>query len=106
MFVCKFRDSGCVDVEEDAVVGWPQVNSQMRKVAEHHRRESTASNYVTVDNRGGGLNSMYVKVEMEGIGIARKISLWKAETHHFVVREDVIGSQWSIALSSTIFSSA
>ncbi|KAG6428475.1 hypothetical protein SASPL_112727 [Salvia splendens] len=70
-------DSGCVDVEGDAVVGWPPVNSRMRKVAEHHRRESTASNYVTVDNGGGGggLNWMYVKVEMEGIGIARKVDL-------------------------------
>ncbi|XP_047951875.1 auxin-responsive protein IAA31-like isoform X2 [Salvia hispanica] len=74
-------DCGCVDVEGDAVVGWPPVNSRMRKVAEHHRRESTAANYVTVDNGGGGgggggrLNSMYVKVEMEGIGIARKINL-------------------------------
>ncbi|KAG6403346.1 hypothetical protein SASPL_135563 [Salvia splendens] len=74
-------DCGCVDVEEDAVVGWPPVNSRMRKVAEHHRRESTASNYVTVDNGGGGggggggLNSMYVKVEIEGIGIARMINL-------------------------------
>ncbi|KAG6403344.1 hypothetical protein SASPL_135561 [Salvia splendens] len=72
-------DCGCVDVEEDAVVGWPPVNSRMRKVAEHHRRESTTSNYIMVDNggggEGGGLNSMYVKVEMEWIGIARKINL-------------------------------
>ncbi|KAL1547949.1 auxin-responsive protein IAA20-like [Salvia divinorum] len=70
-------DSGCVDdvgVEEDAVVGWPPVKPRMRKVAEHHRRESTASNFITVEN-GGGLNSKYVKVEMEGIGIARKIDL-------------------------------
>ncbi|KAG6397640.1 hypothetical protein SASPL_143810 [Salvia splendens] len=40
-------DCGCVDVEEDAVVGWPPMNSRMRKVAELHRRESTASTWIT-----------------------------------------------------------
>lgn len=61
------------DVEEH-VVGWPPVKSSMKKVREQNRRECTAANYVN----GGGIPysySMYVKVEMEGIGIARKIDL-------------------------------
>lgn len=65
-------------VEESAVVtGWPPVKPSMRKMAEQHRRESTAANYITVENGGdgGGSSSKYVKVEMEGVGIARKIDL-------------------------------
>lgn len=74
------RGNRCIDVEEDVMVGWPPV---MRKLAEQHGRESTAANYITVQSGGGGgggsNSSMYVKVEMEGIGIARKIDL---SIHH------------------------
>ncbi|KAK4391594.1 Auxin-responsive protein IAA11 [Sesamum angolense] len=66
-------------VEDDVLVGWPPVKS-WRKQFGHHSRRECATNYVNVENGGGGgdgggrgLNSMYVKVKMEGVGIGRKV---------------------------------
>ncbi|KAL0345318.1 UNVERIFIED_CONTAM: Auxin-responsive protein IAA10 [Sesamum radiatum] len=69
--------NGCV--EDDVLVGWPPVKS-WRKQFRHHSRRECASNYVNVENGGGDgggrrLNSMYVKVKMEGVGIGRKVDL-------------------------------
>ncbi|XP_057785543.1 auxin-responsive protein IAA5-like isoform X2 [Salvia miltiorrhiza] len=69
----SINSSRCVDVEEDVMVGWPPVKSWKKKLAGQHHRESSAANYITVEKGGGGSN--YVKVEMDGIGIARKIDL-------------------------------
>ncbi|XP_016455270.1 auxin-responsive protein IAA5 [Nicotiana tabacum] len=72
------------DGDEEGVVGWPPVNSLRKKLCHHIRRTGGAMNYVTVENGGGGggsggggrrSNSKYVKVKMEGVGIARKIDL-------------------------------
>ncbi|KAM0008612.1 putative transcription factor interactor and regulator AUX-IAA family [Helianthus debilis subsp. tardiflorus] len=49
--------------EENGVVGWPPVKSSRK----------------TLCHRGGGSKSTYVKVQMEGNGIARKINL---NLHH------------------------
>ncbi|KAK4374546.1 hypothetical protein RND71_005223 [Anisodus tanguticus] len=63
---------------EDGVVGWPPVNSLRKKLC--HQSCRGAMNYVTVENGsvgggGRGCNYKYVKVKMEGVGIARKIDL-------------------------------
>lgn len=50
--------------EESGVVGWPPVKSWRRKLC--HQKHGGG---------GGGLKSMYVKVKMEGVGIARKVDL-------------------------------
>ncbi|KAI3443864.1 hypothetical protein Pfo_000529 [Paulownia fortunei] len=76
-----------VDEEEDVLVGWPPVKSWMKKFCQQNHRQCTADNYITVENdsgSGGGgggreSTSMYVKVKMEGIGIARKVDL---SIHH------------------------
>ncbi|XP_015081643.1 auxin-responsive protein IAA29-like [Solanum pennellii] len=73
----KRKDIG----DEDGVVGWPPINSLRKKLCHHSCRG--AMNYVTVENggvgggSGGGRGSIYkyVKVKMEGVGIARKIDL-------------------------------
>lgn len=60
----------------DGVVGWPPINSLRKKLCHQSRRG--AMNYVTVENGGGGGRGSiykYVKVKMEGVGIARKIDL-------------------------------
>lgn len=52
-----------------------------RKQFCYQNRGGCAANYVNVENGGGGggggrrSNSKYVKVKMEGVGIARKIDL-------------------------------
>lgn len=63
------------------VVGWPPINSWRKKICQQNRPGSFV-NCVTVENGGGhaggggrGRNSMYVKVKMEGVGIARKVDL-------------------------------
>ncbi|KAH0649888.1 hypothetical protein KY284_029800 [Solanum tuberosum] len=68
------------DGDEDGVVGWPPINSLRKKLCHQSRRGTM--NYVTVENGGvgggnGGRGSIYkyVKVKMEGVGIARKIDL-------------------------------
>ncbi|CAN4103710.1 unnamed protein product [Withania somnifera] len=73
------------DVDEDGVVGWPPVNSLRKKLYHQSRRGAgDAMNYVTVENGGVGGGSSggrgsnsykYVKVKMEGVGIARKIDI-------------------------------
>ncbi|KAL5559786.1 hypothetical protein UlMin_035997 [Ulmus minor] len=52
--------------EEDHVVGWPPINSSRRKLL-HGGRMARKQNVRS--------NSIYVKVKMEGVAIARKIDL-------------------------------
>ncbi|XP_050378899.1 auxin-responsive protein IAA31-like [Argentina anserina] len=58
--------------EEDGVVGWPPVNS-WRKETFFHIHGDGGVRRRTVRVNGGG--STFVKVKMEGVGIARKIDL-------------------------------
>nr|GMD04068.1 auxin-responsive protein IAA29-like [Ipomoea batatas] len=69
------------DGDEEGVVGWPPINSVRRKLY-HLQRHRCCE--VNVENGGGGHwrrlnNSLFVKVKMEGVGIARKIDL---TAHH------------------------
>ncbi|XP_075507730.1 auxin-responsive protein IAA31-like [Primulina tabacum] len=61
--------------DDHFVIGWPPVKSRRQNCGGH-----PPANYVHVKNnaccsRGGGSNSLFVKVKMEGIGIGRKIDL-------------------------------
>ncbi|KAH6803248.1 hypothetical protein C2S51_034694 [Perilla frutescens var. frutescens] len=65
------------NINGEFVVGWPPVKSWRKQLC-HHNRRACATNYVNVENSGGGgrrNNSLYVKVKMEGVGIVRKIDL-------------------------------
>ncbi|KAL8037495.1 hypothetical protein ABFX02_11G043300 [Erythranthe guttata] len=71
----------------DFVVGWPPVRNWRKQFCDQNRRRGCAANYVNVENGGGGggggrLNSKYVKVKMEGVGIARKIDLRTFQSFH------------------------
>ncbi|CAN4113027.1 unnamed protein product [Withania somnifera] len=69
------------DLDEEGLVGWPPVNSLRKKLCSRHRGCGGAMNYVTVENgsvgggRGSNSSYKYVKVKMEGVGIARKIDI-------------------------------
>lgn len=63
------------------MVGWPPINSWRKKICRQNRRGCVV-NCVRVENGGchtgaggRGRNNMYVKVKMEGVGIARKVDL-------------------------------
>ena len=72
---------------ETLVAGWPTLNSWRKKFRQDsHDLHSTAENDETVEinSYGGSLqvrrsNTLYVKVKMEGVGIARKVDL---SLHH------------------------
>ncbi|CAJ1973707.1 unnamed protein product [Sphenostylis stenocarpa] len=64
--------------EEKHLVGWPPVKSWRRKELHHHhpatgqiRNDRIRAN----ENRSRESNSLYVKVNMEGVAIGRKINL-------------------------------
>ncbi|KAG9156647.1 hypothetical protein Leryth_006615 [Lithospermum erythrorhizon] len=80
--------------EEKGVIGWPPLNKWRKKICYYNLAGNILNNYeIRVENGGGnnvrrngdgiygGRNpkSMYVKVKMEGVGIARKIDL---TAHH------------------------
>ncbi|CAI9766766.1 unnamed protein product [Fraxinus pennsylvanica] len=82
--------------EEDRVVGWPPINSWRKKICHHHqnrRGRNTIMNYVTVENggrdggerSGGRSNFTYVKVKMEGVGIARKVDLSRHHSYQTLI---------------------
>ncbi|XAR53251.1 hypothetical protein NMG60_11021724 [Bertholletia excelsa] len=70
--------------DESEVVGWPPIKS-WRKRRCHQNRMLAVDNVVdrgahgNVINGGGSKSSSYVKVKMEGVGIARKVDL---SLHH------------------------
>ncbi|OIW19545.1 hypothetical protein TanjilG_07000 [Lupinus angustifolius] len=79
--------------DENDVVGWPPVNSYRKKLRhENYGDDEVASNYKTVwihhqphNHVSVGTrecNTLYVKVKMEGVGIARKINLTKHHSFH------------------------
>ncbi|KAJ0089960.1 hypothetical protein Patl1_13055 [Pistacia atlantica] len=69
--------------EEDVVVGWPPIKTWRKKIWHQDQgRQAKPKNNQAVKNIGFGSrsaqsksNSMYVKVKMEGMAIARKIDL-------------------------------
>jgi len=70
---------------EDAIVGWPPIKSHRKKLHHqkdaHHRNRRPGGTFAVVENGGGsgGSQSMFVKVQMEGCGLTRKIDL---RLHH------------------------
>ena len=74
---------------EDQVLGWPPLNSWRKKLRYDNYEDEVAGNDQTVwidrhDGHGsvgpgGSNNTLYVKVKMEGVGIARKVDL---SMHH------------------------
>ncbi|XP_059635133.1 auxin-responsive protein IAA29-like [Cornus florida] len=77
--------------DEDGVVGWPPINSWRKKLCNQNHGGQAADINGMVDNGGGrggggggggrGSNSMYVKVKMEGVAIARKVDLSRHESY-------------------------
>ncbi|KAL5183534.1 Auxin-responsive protein IAA29 [Glycine soja] len=71
------------DEEEESVVGWPPVNYHWRKklrVDEVVGNNNNNNHMVSVaDHRH---HSVYVKVKMEGVGIARKVDLSMHQSFH------------------------
>ncbi|XP_065848824.1 auxin-responsive protein IAA29 [Euphorbia lathyris] len=99
---CPLNMNGGVNEDEDELVGWPPIKSWRKKLLHHHQQNGhiflnnrarardnnhqlgninhnhnlNHNNNDDYDNeRHGGSNSMYVKVKMEGVAIARKINL-------------------------------
>lgn len=74
-----------VNDDDHFVIGWPPTKSRRNQSYWHNCGGHPAPNYVHVKNsaggsRGaGGSKSLFVKVKMDGIGIARKIDL---NLHH------------------------
>lgn len=70
---------------EKVVVGWPPIQSWRRKLLQRQQQQARQVIRVMNHNRmadinnekenGASSNSMFVKVEMEGAAIARKIDL-------------------------------
>ncbi|KMT02809.1 hypothetical protein BVRB_8g193910 [Beta vulgaris subsp. vulgaris] len=70
--------------EGDGIVGWPPIKSYRKKVNDaqhhHHQQRRHGGNFPAMENGGrgggcGGSRSMFVKVQMEGFFITRKIDL-------------------------------
>lgn len=64
--------------EEDGLVGWPPIKSWRKETCFHIHGDGGVRHNRTVEVNGGGV-STFVKVKMEGVGIARKIDL---SLHH------------------------
>ncbi|KAL7593842.1 hypothetical protein Lser_V15G33104 [Lactuca serriola] len=68
--------------DENGVIGWPPVKSSRKKLCHQNHGGSGGDD----GRRGsGGSKSMYVKVQMEGDGIARKIDLNLHHSYHTLV---------------------
>ncbi|XP_061341055.1 auxin-responsive protein IAA29 [Gastrolobium bilobum] len=62
--------------EENHLVGWPPIKSWRKKeLHQQHPAGGQIRNNRMQANQSRGLNSLYVKVNMEGIAIGRKIDL-------------------------------
>ncbi|CAK7345426.1 unnamed protein product [Dovyalis caffra] len=70
--------SNISDGESDGIVGWPPIKFKRKKLSRQNSRVVEVNR--AVDNGRGDCqarpsNYMYVKVQMEGVGIARKIDV-------------------------------
>ena len=63
-----------VEEEDDVIVGWPPIKFRRKRLCYRNRHNRRVDNGCA-DCHGRPSNSMYVKVKMEGVGIARKIDL-------------------------------
>ncbi|KAI4335689.1 hypothetical protein L6164_014313 [Bauhinia variegata] len=79
---CSTTTKNDGDDVEEAVVGWPPVNSRRKKLRQDNSGvqvagsdRTTMINICGFENLGGSNNALYVKVKMDGVGIARKIDL-------------------------------
>lgn len=62
--------------DENDVVGWPPVNSRRKKLRyDNYGDDQTAWIHHHQQHGRRGSNTLYVKVKMEGVGIARKVNL-------------------------------
>lgn len=91
MLICDFNyvtNSYRKDEEKKQAVGWPPIESWRKKAFHWHTQPPQ-----TIDNRrpivadhqsnqNGGQNSLFVKVKMEGVAIARKLDLKLYHSHH------------------------
>lgn len=68
---CTYRNGN----EENHLVGWPPVKSWRRKELHQHHPGRGEIRNVGIQNQSRGPNSLYVKVNMEGVTIGRKINL-------------------------------
>ncbi|KAI3495964.1 hypothetical protein L1887_38312 [Cichorium endivia] len=70
--------------DENGVIGWPPVKSS-RNMKLCHQKNHGGSGGGDGSRGDGGSKSMYVKVQMEGDGIARKIDLNLHHSYHSLV---------------------
>lgn len=80
--LCKSSSFTINKNDGEGIVGWPPIKSYRKKLcqqndAQHHHLPCRGRNFPAVENGGacGGLRSMFVKVQMEGFLITRKIDL-------------------------------
>ncbi|KAE8663422.1 kinesin-like protein KIF20B-like isoform X2 [Hibiscus syriacus] len=69
------------DAEEDQVVGWPPIKSWRKRTLHHHQHHHQHERDEQIGNGNNG-RSIYVKVKMEGVPIARKIDLRHYHSYH------------------------
>ncbi|KAL3585474.1 hypothetical protein D5086_012341 [Populus alba] len=66
------------DGESDGIVGWPPIKFKRKKLSRQNSRVPEVNRAVDngcEDCQARSSNSMYIKVKMEGVGIARKIDV-------------------------------
>ncbi|XP_020536641.1 auxin-responsive protein IAA29 [Jatropha curcas] len=69
---CRLNNKG---EDDDHVVGWPPIKSWRKKALHHQQSGRILKNRVAGGGGGKENNSIYVKVKMEGVAIARKVDL-------------------------------
>ncbi|KAG6598565.1 Auxin-induced protein AUX28, partial [Cucurbita argyrosperma subsp. sororia] len=68
------------DEEKNPSVGWPPIETWRKKaLLQHPQPPQTVENR---SNQNGGPNSLFVKVKMEGVAIARKLDLRLYHSHN------------------------
>ncbi|KAK7330078.1 hypothetical protein VNO77_24263 [Canavalia gladiata] len=89
--------------DDEALVGWPPLNYSRKKPRFHHSGDEVADNdhMVWVHRRRHhhhhhhhafrGSNTLYVKVKMEGVGIARKVINCQTPTNWLIRTKKVTG---------------
>ncbi|KAI5680911.1 hypothetical protein M9H77_02138 [Catharanthus roseus] len=82
-----------INKDANGLVGWPPINPWRKRIC--HQNNSLNINCVAVENGGNGRgisaenrgrNSLFVKVKMEGFGIARKIDLSLHYSHDSLLK--------------------
>ncbi|XP_052181077.1 auxin-responsive protein IAA29-like [Diospyros lotus] len=78
--------------DEEGVVGWPPIKAWRRKFCHRNRSGRPAGNeaFMVVNvhgggGGGGGFMSRYVKVKMEGVGIARKVDVRRHDSYEMLM---------------------